>query len=76
MCGRRRRSLRSDMDEPEDDLETHERHAAANGLRMPHPDEGHGRPEVELHALLDEVKRAEREVAPTLNDENNSPDVA
>ncbi len=65
------------MNEPDDDLDIIDHLTAGNGLRrMPHPDEGHGRPEVELYALLDEAKRTGRGVMATRDDENNSPDAA
>jgi hypothetical protein len=65
------------MNEPDIDINIIEHRSAGYDLRrMPHPDEGHGRPEVELYALLDEVKRTEREVVATRDDENNSPDAA
>ncbi len=65
------------MNEPDDDLDIIDHLTTGNGLqRIPHPDEGHGRPEVELYALLDEVQRSEPGVAPTRDDENNSPDAA
>ncbi len=65
------------MNEPDDNLDIIEHLTTGVDLRrMPHPDEGHGRPEVELYALLDEVKRTEREVVATRDDENSSPDAA
>ncbi len=65
------------MNEPDADIDIIDHLTTGHDQRlMPHPDEGHGRPEVELYALLDEVKRTEREVVATRDDENNSPDVA
>ena len=65
------------MNTTEDDLDIIEHLTIGYDLRpMPHPDEGHGRPKVALYTLLDEVKRTEREVTPTRDDENNSPDAA
>jgi hypothetical protein len=65
------------VNKPDDDLDIIEHLTTGGDLRrMPHPDEGHGRPEVEMYALLDEVKRAEPEGVPTRDDQNNSPDVA
>ncbi len=52
------------MDEPEDDLEAHEQRVADNGGRLiPHPDEGHVRPDPELRALIEDLKRTKREAA-------------
>ena len=63
------------MNEPEDDLEAHEQHIASNGPRLvPHPDEGHVRPDPELKALLDEIKRQQPGAAKT--DAVNTPDAA
>lgn len=63
------------MNEPDADIDIIDQLITGHDLRlMPHPDEGHGRPEVELYALLDEVHRTEREVMATRDDDNNSPD--
>ncbi len=52
------------MGEPEDDLEAHEQGVADNGRRLiPHPDEGHLRPDPELRALIEDLKRTKREAA-------------
>ena len=52
------------MSEPEDNLEAHEQHTASNGLRLvPHPDQGHVRPDPELIALTEELKRIKHEAA-------------
>ena len=52
------------MSEPEDDLEAHEQRVADNGWRLiPHPDEGHVRPDPELRALIEDLNRTKREAA-------------
>ena len=52
------------MNEPEDDLEAHEQHTASNGSRLvPHPAEGHVRPDPELRALIEDLKRTKHEAA-------------
>ena len=52
------------MGEPEDDLEAHEQRVADDGPRLiPHPDEGHVRPDPELRALIEDLKRTKREAA-------------
>ena len=52
------------MNEPEDDLEAHEQHIASNGTRLvPHPAEGHVRPDPELRALIEDLKRTKGEAA-------------
>ena len=52
------------MNEPEDEQEAHEQHIASNGPRLvPHPDEGHVRPDPELRAWIEDLKRAKREAA-------------
>ncbi len=46
------------MNEPAKDLEAHEQHTASNGSRLvPHPDEEHVRPDPELRALIEDLKR-------------------
>ena len=48
----------------EDDLEAHEQHIADNGSRLvPHPVEGHVRPDPELRALIEDLKRTKGEAA-------------
>ncbi len=63
------------MSEPADDLETHDGHAAGNGLRlMPHPAEGHVRSDPELKALLDEIMR--QQPATKKADDMSAPDAS
>ena len=66
------------MSEPEDNLETHEQHIAGNGPRVvPHPDEGHVRPDPELRALIEDLKRTKREAAAKRTvKERDTPDAA
>ncbi len=52
------------MSESEEDLEAHEQHVADNGSRLaPDSDEGHVRPDPELRALIEDLKRTKREAA-------------
>ncbi len=65
------------MSEPEDDLETHDQLIAGNDLRLiPLPDEGHGRPDPELKALLEDMQRRYRVMHERLKDDSDAPDAA
>jgi hypothetical protein len=66
------------MNEPEDNLETHEHHTADSGSRLvPHPNEGHVRPDPELRALIEELKRTKHEAAAKRRvKERDAPDAA
>ena len=56
--------MKSNMNEPEDDLEAHEQDTASKGLRLvPHAAEGHVRPDPELRALIEDLKRTKGEAA-------------
>lgn len=52
------------MNGPEEDFDFIEHLSAGKGLRLTrHPDEGHIRPDPELKALLDEIKRSQQATA-------------
>ncbi len=59
----------------EEGLDIIEHLSAGKGLRLVrHPDEGHVRPDPELKALLDEIKRSQPAAAKT--DDTDAPDTA
>ncbi len=59
----------------EEDLDIIEHLRAGKGLRLiRHPDEGHIRPDPELKALLDEIKRSQPATAKV--DTTDAPDAA
>ena len=62
----------------EDDLEAHEQDIASNGPRLvPHPAEGHVRPDPELRALIEDLKRTKGEAAEKRRvKERDAPDAA
>jgi len=65
------------VNDPEDDLETLDVHTADNGLCLiPHPVEGHVRPDPELKALLEDIQRRYRVMHERLRDDHDKPDAA